>query len=325
MSDGVLETPYYLPNEDTFASLEKDLSILPPHLRTGYRNLETTVSKAFTAKYGQYLNPLQIEYLSGTQTIYTDPEAAQSFSQNWDEDIVSIEPNDADIRGRIYISYAVGESEEVPEHQTDRPGESIVTQYWGGRIALYPIREDEIYPVDVSWLMSDKAFYDVTSKMSISDAFSLTPLFVYSTSIGGAVIHEKVHGVQDYKLPLPILEAAAHYYQRELFKLKDWHYAIGNNMELLADFYGQCVEKLGEDVHRLIFGNLQVDARREALLHQLKEKFSLEKIEELSKHNEHDWLENKHKWIQWRTLTVQDVEEEIRKKRSKARVQAVGS
>ncbi len=312
MADGNVETPYYLENQNDFTHLETEMSVIPPKLRQNYRNLETTVSGAFNEVYGQYLNSEQRRYMQGVQTIFTDHENAEEFSKQWDNGIVSIDVKDASINGNVYTAYSTGPSEEVPLHETRAPGGAIIRQYWAGRTAVHPLAADEIYPVDTKWLMTSRAFDETTDNMDVKDAFASIPLFIYTNSIGSVVVHEKVHGVQDYRLPLPILEAAAHFYQRELFKAKGWHCEIDNNMNIFADYYGQCVQDLGEDVHRLLFGNIEDTTRRDALLQQLKNRFSPEKIEELSKHNEYDWDQKEHQWIQWRKETEAQVSAEIK-------------
>jgi hypothetical protein len=311
VSDGNIEAPYYLLNHNDFAHLETEMSIIPPEFRENYRSLESTVSAAFIAAYGQYLSDAQRQYIANIQTIFTDHETARVFSDQWDNGIVSIDVKDASIDGNIYMAYSTGSSPEVTIDETRTPEGATVRQYWAGRITVYPLEDQEIYPIDARWLMTRRVFDETTDTMDTKKAFESIPLFVYTNSVGGVIVHEKVHGVQDYRLPLPILEAAAHFYQRELFIANGWHCEIGNNMNILADYYGQCVKELGEDVHRLLFGNIDDPVKRSVLLQQLKDRFSAEKIEALSKYTQHDIRNSQNRWVQWKTETEAQVAAEI--------------
>src|SRR5205823_1291272 len=108
---------------------------------------------------------------------------------------------------------------------------------------------------------------------------------------------------QDWKLPLPILEAAAHYYEKEVAKKQDWTgRSMALPMEALADFYGKCVEELGEDVHLALFGNLEPDRRR-VVLTALKQRFNAARIEELSQSFD------SRQAVHWQKVVAHEVEE----------------
>ncbi len=290
------------------------MSILPPAMREGYRKLEETASNAFVQRYGKFLNPKQQDYLSGIQTLFVDYDTAGEFSEEWDKNLTSVDPKDSEIKGTIYMGYSVG----TDTNQSDSADEEkAARQYWGGRLVVFPLDKDELYEVDTKWLMSQDQFTALTDKMDIKETFASIPRYVHSNVIAGNVLHEKVHGVQDYRIPQPILEAAAHYYQREISHVMGWYVDIGNNMNQFADLYGECLAdpELGNDVHLLLFGNIPDEARRSHILQKLKDRFTPEKIEELSKYHENEAWENRDVWIQWETNTVAEVTKAIEERR----------
>ena len=308
------QEPYYLDgeeNKDVYTYLENQISVIPPHLREGYRDLEVKIGEAFVSEYGEYLNDRQKEYFGRVQTIFIDPERAATFSEVWNQGISSVDKEDSSIDGQIYLGYTVGGNNPDASAETF----AYAQQHWAGRIVTHPLASDEIHRVDSEWLMEFDEFFDKTK--DLDDPPNDTPLttaYTYSNAIGSILIHEKVHGIQDYKLPLPILEAAAHYYQRELPKRKNWKKSeIYNNMQLFADLYGECVAELGEDVHRLIFGNLQDVVRRQEVLAALKSKFSLEKIKELSTYKEYSWQDER-KLIHWEVGAVEEIIDDLKLK-----------
>lgn len=291
--------PYYfesLEKSDQYSALEAEFSVISPKLRENYRNLEKTVSQSFIDIYGKYINDKQKKYFSEIQTIFTDYKTANTFMDSWDSGKALVDADDAGIDGFIYQSYSIGEEEK---NSTKIPGGQTVEHYWSGRFNIHPLGKDEIYEVDPKWLMTTNEFEDLTS----SKSFDTIGPFIYTNGIGGAVLHEKVHGITDLNIPRPIQEAAAHYYQRELFKIRNWNCDLMSNMDLFADLYEQCINECGDDVHRLIFGNLQDGNTRNELLDTLKNKFNSDTIEQLSKQGD-----NKHSWIHWKKQPIESIE-----------------
>jgi hypothetical protein len=231
--------------------------------------------------------------------IFTDYETVDRFSKSWDKGIKSIDVDDAVIGGFVYVGYSIGEN---PKETTKTPEGQRVDQFWAGRIAIYPLGENEIFEVDPKWLMLEEEYEKSKDSEDIKSTSASIRPFVYTSAIGGASVHEKIHGIQDWRLPLPILEAAAHYYQRELFRKMNWHNYIGNNMEKLADFYEECLIEIGDDLHKLMFGNITEPERRASLLNLLKTKFTPEKIQKLSEYSEYDWWPMKWRWINWKKI-----------------------
>jgi len=280
--------PYHLQNPHDFTHLETEYSVLPPELVEGYRQVETEASRAFLKHYGEYLSGGQKEYFSNNQILFTDHSTAEYFVNEWDEGIYTITPetvDDASIDDSVYAAYSVGEPPAEHAVTDHGGGSSTIQQSWAGRIVIHPLADNEILPISGEWLLDEDAFYERTDPLPASQAMKAIVPFIYSNDLASVAIHEKVHGAQDWRLPLPILEAAAHYYEREVAEQQSWHgREIAQPMQAMADFYGTCVEELGEDVHRLLFGTLDPE-KRESMLSALKDRFTSDKIEQLSQSN----------------------------------------
>lgn len=292
------EKPFYLEERETFDELEAQISVIPPSFKEGYKNVELAVSKVFLEKYGQFLTPKQIVYFSNQQIIYTSPEAASNFSR-WDSGTSNINKESV-IDGRIYFSYTIGEDKD---QQSDQESTVEPRHFWAGRIAIYPLAKDEIYPIDPKWLISEQEHFE--KARDTGNGFATIGPYVYTYSIGQVCIHEKVHGISDPNLPLPVHEAAAHYYQDKMAETLHLQNINRSNMRFFSELYGKCLEEIGDDLHLFIFGNITDEEKRKQILNYLKNRFSSQSIEEMSRHNEYDWQQDKHKWVHWETKTVE--------------------
>ncbi len=295
------ETPFLLPDSNTLTELEQQISILSPEYKQKYNDLELYVGNVFVDLYGEYLTEEQKKYLTSVQIIFTDYEHASTFAETWDEGIESIDKDRSTIDGKIYTSYSVGHEVTDQTHNGETDVGSSVRQYWAGRIAIYPLSPDEIYDVDPKFLMTQEKFDTTIDSLEIDEAYAQIGPYVYTNSIAGAALHEKVHGIQDPFLPLPILEAAAHYYQREVGKIKRWEFKIGSNMEQFANLWEECLKEIGPDLHAFIFQNITDSKREKQIIEQLKKKFTAKKIEELSTYQEFSFDKQQWKWIYWQT------------------------
>lgn len=310
-----INKPFYLRGGAIRDELEMNLSILNPQQKEQYGKVEDAVSKQFVQMYGKYMNPEQIAYFEGRQFIYTNYEMADKFGEVWEQDIVSVHPEISEIDGKVYTRYSVGKSVEEDTTSKTSAG-SIIRQYWAGRFAVYPLSQEELTDVDPKWLISESTYDNLGDIRKETEAeyrarsATLGP-YVYTNSLGAVAVHEKVHGIQDYELPLPLLEGAAHYYQLAVAKSNGWEAKIGNNMEQFAKLYEQFIEEFGDNAHRLLFGNIEDEKTKETLLKRAKEIFNEEAILKASKHHDFDWWETPWNYINWETHPVDDVKAEL--------------
>lgn len=285
-------------DRDNFHELSQLASRVPPDLQEGYLTLESTVSQAFLDTYSKYLTPEQIEYFSLPQIIYSDAETAAVFNSEWDDH--DNEPRtDSNLGGLYYTSYTIG-----LEHK----GGQFVASYNAGKFAIYPLEDSEVIAVDHKWLIPKVDFDTFTDEAEFGIAWGSMPLYVYTHAFGRVAIHEKVHGVQVFDLPLPIREAAAMYYERQVYVDNGWNPGEASNMRLLAKLYGDFVAEHGDEAHLFMFGNLENEQRRVELLDLIKDLFSPEKIEELSKFSYDPRYPDTYKWVYWKTEPFKDLE-----------------
>ncbi|TAH34155.1 hypothetical protein EYC59_03310 [Candidatus Saccharibacteria bacterium] len=297
------DTSTFYASPDIANDLESPLSVIPPGLADDYRKLETVASEAFLDRYGEYLSAEQQEHFRSNATLFIDPYDVTRLKREVDT-IDTVDAHDSPIDGVAYLAYSVGSPENaamevVRSNDTEMP--SSPTNLWAGRLAIYGLAPDEIHDVDPKWLMTQDAFEQATDKLPFKERWDSIPKFVFTNEVAHVGLHEKVHAHQDEALPLPILEAAAHYYERAVAKEEGWFYEKDNNMQLFADLYADCVKELGDDVHRLTFGNLTTE-RREEVLASLKQKFTPAVIEGMSKAG------SPHRHIYWTTISATELE-----------------
>jgi len=292
--------PFRFKDRDNFVELTHLISRIPPSLQEGYLALESTVSQAFLAAYSKYLTPEQIEYFSLPQIIYSDFEIASIFDSEWDDH--DNEPRtDSNLGGLYYTSYTIGS-----EARDDKLHPSIVS-YNAGKFAVFPLRDDEVVEVHPKWLKPQAANYEQIDEEEFSLGFNYMKPYVYSNGFGRVAIHEKVHGVQVFDLPLPIREAAAMYYERQIYLDNGWD--LGgevSNMRMLSELYGEFVARYVDEAHLFMFGNMEDVQRKAEILDAIKNMFNPEKIEEFSKYSYDSRYPDTHKWVYWKTEPFKD-------------------
>lgn len=284
--------------KDWRRDIERKAGILSPEMAEQYGEVEDFVSKQFLRRIGDFLRPEQREYFLQRRIVVTSHELADLYGQESGNEVANLE--DAAIEGLVYTGYTIGGPYE--EDATTQQGDGSTVRYFGeGQFALYPLAEDELYAIHPRWLINDRVQDKWESLTALSEGQeeackqtwnSLGPI-VYSSAFAHVAVHEKVHGIQDHDLPLPLLEASAHYYHRQVARENDWNAEIISNMRYLADLFGEFLEEQGNDVHRLIFGNLS-EPRRSELLRHMKEKFNNQTIQRLSEYNEFNFEPSDH-------------------------------
>jgi len=297
--------PFLLDDPDAFTSLEEQTSVIPPNLRDNYRELEIRVGKAFVEAFGQYLTKEQLEYMTSVHILFTDDSTALRFSKFWEKGEKTINLQKSSIDGYVYTNYTIVEDGKRPSHKA---GEFPVRHYWAGRIAIFPLGQGAIHAVDAELLMTKADFDEKADALEdIPTYLDLIESFERTLAIGGCSLHEKVHGIQQHPLPIPILEAGAYHYPREIGRMNGWDFALHSNIRLFADLYADCVREIGNDLHRFIFGNIADESRAEEIPEYLKRRFSAKTIEAMSKHNECDWEEDRHNWIFWQRIPASEL------------------
>jgi|GEM_PF-4504087 len=290
-----VERPFYA-DPDLLEHLQSEYGVLPPKRQHGYNELETAVSSAFVGQYGAYLTEQQRNYFASSHMLFLGEQDAAEFNEHWRQNVHVTDPSVSAIDGVIYTDYHENDGRhQLTEADESESSSARVLQHWAGRIATYPLAEDEqTIAVSPAYLMTSKALLEKEDEDIDLQAFT------YSNSIGAVMVHEKVHGIQDPMLPLPILEAGAAYYERTVFTQQNWRPRRNFNMKLLADLYADCVDDYGSDIHRLIFGNLTGEPQARALAY-LKSRFTVAEIERLSSAEGHGTK------LRWTTIPSEEM------------------
>jgi len=306
--------PFYLRDSSTREEIETQISILSPTEREEYGELESTVSEQFVAAYGQFLNEEQKEYWLERQMIYTAPELAHAFVENWKTDVDAIDPETSNIEGRIFESYEIGTVDTT--HQ-GTPISTPTHHLLAGRFIMHPILPEPSRGVSVQWLSrgtDPRTNVDVNeSEEDVKRRWENLRSYRRTNSTGTMIIHEKVHGIQDLALPLPALEAAAYYYERDMAERCGWDHKLFGNTDKLADLYNEFVQKIGGDAHRLIFGNVTDQRQQSELVAHLKKIFTLDTIAQASSWNEDDRWPEPRKHIRWQSISVAEAGQRLKR------------
>lgn len=240
------------------------------------------VSGAFLDAYGAHLSAEQAEVMRQARILYVDQETSEVLTTQWDQGTRTLTENSV-LNNRHYVAYQVAEALLDGNASPHSVGGQWPWQFWAGRFATYPLVNRKHFPLDPSWLMSQDD-YHLQGERGFYETESSLGSFVYTNARGADMLHEKVHMIQDPELPLPVLEAAAYFYQKDIYAREGWFTVIWHNMDRLADRYGECVTGLGDDVHKLLFGNLDA-SRKQEVLAAVNSYFDEEFLDRLAKEN----------------------------------------
>jgi len=287
--------PYTLEEEGLLA-LEEQVGAIPPSLRESYKVLEKYVSEKFIEIYGQYMTPEKREIFLSSRMIFVDKADVEPLREYF-EKANHMDSEISPIDGVFYKGYHIGS----PTGEGVVNTEGGATVLYSGRVTIHVVDEAFSVPVDMKFLMSEEEFYGYQDTLSTKEGFDAIYPRVNTITQGSTFIHEKVHIMQDPRLPLPIREAAAYFYAREVFRVNNWEYSKVGNTDKLADLYGECISEIGEDLHRFMLGSMDDTGRFNEILEQLKAKFTNERIKQVSEYHEYEFDEGKHNWIYWGT------------------------
>lgn len=141
-----------------------------------------------------------------------------------------------------------------------------------------PISDDDLaFGCNPKWLMTLDEYVKTTLDFPDEELTPSSKEFRNTNVLATIIAHELSHAFQTPTLPLPIHEASAYYYKRMLAKANGWHLREYTNIWLFADLFSECVQELGDDLHKFMFGNLNDPTKEKSILAYLKAKFSEEK------------------------------------------------
>jgi|GEM_PF-2406394 len=274
--------PRYLRDDQISALRNNFEGHIPLEQRKSYEEIEHVVSEKFIGMFSSFITEEQKKYMRGSRIIMVDHKEMDTFVKGIEEYTKDQDHSRAALDGMIYRGYGLASDEAqserekiLPYNKEDEKGDRGV-QTWHGRIPIVPIFStfETTYP-DKTLLMNEATFAAGDYPMSRY----LEP-FVITNRWGAMALHEKIHGVQDYDIPLPILEIAAHAYEQEVFQKNGWEVRKMPAFNEAIRIWKTLQEKMGDDLYRYIFGNLPL-ARKKEIDVELQNIFTSEYIQEI--------------------------------------------
>lgn len=257
VADGVVVKPYYATREQIDA-LRLEIETVGPEKRKELEDLQRKASEEFINIFGDALSPEQIAYLRSDNVIICDPSFLSDLHEHFSRGIHQTSEATL-IEGRQYISYRI----HRPDHvlSASGSGEDFLgdwaIQLWAGRIPVAPLPVGfEHEPMGADLLIGLREFDEVYCAEDHEKFRKNLSAFAASRSWAGAVLHEKIHGIQRYDLPFPLLEIIAHYYSNETFVCSGLTNLGQYAFDAAHKWWNGLSEEFGTELHAFVFGNL---------------------------------------------------------------------
>jgi hypothetical protein len=282
--------PTQISAED-FALLEKKVETLDPNILEKYKEIDKLLTEYIIDYCKEFITHDQQSFLQRTRSLVpNDPAIIEELFQHRDNNITSITGKSI-LNGKYYLGY----SQEVGGKQSFDNPDFFARHFWNGRIAVVPeidvtyFTTQQIFP-DKDLLISSEEFsrryFDIEKRthvykgkiLDLGEDMHLGIEQIATHNFAGTSVHERLHSIQDYDLPLPIAEAAIHYYESEILKLNNIpvpRHIVG--MVKSAEYWGKLRDKYGQELDKFIFGNSQ---QKNEMLLKLSEDFTEEKMVE---------------------------------------------
>lgn len=252
--------PRYLRDDQISALRQNFETHVPPEQRKAYEGVEQAVSEKFVEFFSPYISAEQKKYMQGSRVIMIDREEMDTFIKGIEEYTKDQDYSRAALGGMMYRGYKIvntdlqNEREKILPYSSENEKGDMGVQTWHGRIPIVPMltASEIIYP-DKDFLMEEKKLEFVRDAEP----------FLVTNTWGSMALHEKIHGVQDYHIPLPILETAAHAYEREVFEKNKWYIRKVPHFDEAIATWKKLQEKIGDDLYKYIFGNLPIERKKE--------------------------------------------------------------
>ncbi|MGH7245581.1 MAG: hypothetical protein ACREGI_01455 [Candidatus Levyibacteriota bacterium] len=247
----------------------------------GYTAIEATIGNTLAAHFGNVFRRGQQIYLQQPQCLVFTRQQAREFGERWKAYVApqTVLSDVASLNDMLYTGYVPESSFE--EHASGGHREWMAGEMlFGGKIPVYVLPEEFVgvrvgtNALDVITHTSNAATGSLSSSFPSAMAAEMQNALREaraSFDFLRVATHEKIHGVQDPNLPLPIREACSAWFEREVSRLvckgyeeKDLAHHTFNEA---ANVYSELVAHpdMGQDVHRLLFGNLQGERKMEVL------------------------------------------------------------
>lgn len=241
---------------ETMDTLQMELSSIPPHIQAVIkRGVQKVVDYAATT-YGEFLPAATKDTVPhiADRTIVMSPDDFNAFFGVWD----GSDEDPGEETGGVYFSESgiIAIKDSTDAYKNVEPSEI-------NRITQQFINEGKLPPS--------------TPLPAVGQAHPVVKNAIASAVCDETIAHEPYHALQDSTVPTHFLETGAHHYQTITGKALGMGNVDTTYKEACTAFYTDLLNKYGGDVHKLFFGSLNNDARRDQILAE----FTSEKIKTL--------------------------------------------
>ncbi|MBU1110741.1 hypothetical protein KKB83_03935 [Patescibacteria group bacterium] len=218
-------------------ALRLEAQSLSPEDWEKFKQLAAECSAAMLSVYGEYIEDTLTSEEMAEKFVVMTPETYSNFWKNWDDSKIQIISSS----NEGYFRYSKNLGDFVGGYVPD---------VWshvdkGCRERLIAERGDEVSARD----------------------------YVQNTTLRYCLVHEMIHVYQDQDIPLWLMECAAHYGARKVMKVQDWDLFDYDKHRKMANFYLHLVNKYGNDVHRLCFGQEVGETKKQQILAEFTDSF----------------------------------------------------
>ena len=287
VADGMLIKPYYATREQIDA-LRLEVETVGPEKRKELEDLQRKACEMFIAVFGDALSDDQRAYLRSDNIVIADPSALQDLSARFGEKIEQTSRLTL-LESKQFSGYQIRPSTFGVMHkqsdgmdEADVLGGDAALHLWAGRIPVVPLLTGfEKEPMREELLVGERE-WEKSVDAAGENIFKSAPAYVATRLWSGAALHEKIHGIQRYDLPFPILEIVAHYYSNEAFTRAGLRSLEQPAFSRAHKWWGALVDEIGPGLHAFVFGNT-VEPRDAEIRSLLMERTTLATLEMLFK------------------------------------------
>lgn len=284
-AEGMFIPPYYATREEIEA-LRLEVQTVDPEKRKELEALQRKASELFISEFGGALSDDQRVYLRADNVVIADPSALQDLSARFGEKIEQTSRLTL-LEGKQFSGYQIRSSTFGGVHmqpdsadEMDVLGGDAALHLWAGRIPVVPLLAGfEKEPMSEELLVGERE-WEAGIDAAGGNIFKSAPAYVATRLWSGAALHEKIHGIQRYDLPFPILEIVAHYYSNEAFTRAGLRSLEQSAFGRAHRWWGALANEIGPDLHAFVFGNT-AGPRDAAIRSLLMERMTLATLEKL--------------------------------------------
>ena len=287
-------------SKDQLDAIKLEISPLSPKEDEQHKKLEMDVGKTFVDIFGNLLSDGQIKYIQGASIIVTETETEALLLKEFTFP-TSIDREKAEIDGKIYIGYG-----PIKDRENDFPeGQAVGGFSTPSGLTVYrKLKSEKGYSVGQRFMNFERNRQKATEyakPLSQKESGDLDGgtfgRAVSSTHFARDVAHEKNHSIQDQDIPLPLREAQSYWIQNKVArKMGGGAQSAPPGTEGFISAFDKLYKEFGDDIHRLIWGNIENESDAKSLLDRVKKIMTSDFINSMLPDN-----------LEWETLSGVEV------------------